>query len=105
MDEVPPPRDSQKAYRAGPDAAGATSANLLQRRLRRGQAAAPLALSGLKNGVATADCCLTPGPGTDGNHSCGFRSNAAADEDSAATELLSRVRRRGRRGLPCRRRP
>src|SRR3954454_18910361 len=63
MDEVPLPRDSQKAYRAGPDAAGATSANLLHRRLRRGQAAAPLALSGLKNGVAAADCCLTPGQG------------------------------------------
>src|SRR5207247_245480 len=30
----------------GPDAAGATSVNLLPRRPRRGQAAAPLALSG-----------------------------------------------------------
>src|SRR6266487_6731386 len=30
----------------GPDAAGATSANLLPRRPRRGQAAAPLAFSG-----------------------------------------------------------
>jgi hypothetical protein len=33
---------------SGPDAAGATSENLLPRRPRRGQAAAPLAFSGLK---------------------------------------------------------
>jgi hypothetical protein len=109
----------------GPDAAGATSENLLPRRPRRGQAAAPLAFSGLrvescafgsgevrplrgmermraelacfigvggcsllcgsarlrvadshafalKAGGRFADSCLTPGPGTDGNHSCGL---------------------------------
>ena len=31
---------------------------------------------------------LTPGPGTDGNHSCGLPECAAADEDSAATFSL-----------------
>ena len=31
---------------------------------------------------------LTPGPGTDGNHSCGLRSIEAADEDSAASSSL-----------------
>jgi hypothetical protein len=34
---------------------------------------------------------LTPGLGTDGNHSCGLRSNTAADEDSAAASLLGVV--------------
>jgi hypothetical protein len=38
---------------------------------------------------------LTPGPGTDGNHSCGLRSIEAADEDSAASSsLLERSRLR-----------
>ena len=61
----------------GPDAAGATSDNLLPRRPRRGQAAAPLALVLGLEGVkprAAADSVPTPGPGTDGNHSCGLRS-------------------------------
>ena len=31
---------------------------------------------------------LTPGLGTDGNHSCGLRSITAADEDSAATYFV-----------------
>jgi hypothetical protein len=39
----------------GPDAAGATSVNLLQRRPRRGQAAAPLAFFGLKLEEGGAD--------------------------------------------------
>jgi hypothetical protein len=34
---------------------------------------------------------LTPGLGTDGNHSCGLRSNTAADEDSAAASFLGVV--------------
>jgi len=42
----------------GPDAAGATSANLLPRRPRRGQAAAPLAFFGLKTEAAPADVRL-----------------------------------------------
>src|SRR5438128_9132796 len=85
MDEASPAIDSQKAYRAGPDAAGATSETLLQRRPRRGQAAAPLAFSGSSWKRRLPIPVLTPGPGTDGNHSCGLRSAVAADEDSAAT--------------------
>jgi len=42
----------------GPDAAGATSENLLPRRPRRGQAAAPLAFFGLKMEAAAADVRL-----------------------------------------------
>ena len=34
---------------------------------------------------------LTPGLGTDGNHSCGLRSITAADEDSAAASFLGVV--------------
>src|SRR5436305_15336145 len=80
----------------GPDAAGATSANLLPRRPRRGQAAAPLALSRLKWRAQDAD----PGPDSSsrGLTAIILRPTGALGGGRG----LRRRSIREERGLPCR---
>jgi hypothetical protein len=76
----------------GPDAAGATSEDLL-RETQAGPGGGPACVFG---GKAPARPCRCRegllGQGTDGNHSCGFGDCGAAGEDTAA--LLRSERRR-----------
>src|SRR5207245_5726818 len=94
MDEAAPRSDSQKAYRAGPDAAGATSESLLQGD-PGGARRRPLLrfLDSSWTGRLPMPV-VTPGPGTDGNHSCGLRSDGGGGRGLRRHLLGVRPRRR-----------
>src|SRR2546421_4317508 len=89
MDEAIPRGDTRSAYRVGPDAAGATSEPSPQgdpggaRRRPRLRYLEALHQSRVTRLVPMF--LPTPGPGTDGNHSCGFGDGEAAGEDTAAS--------------------
>jgi hypothetical protein len=69
----------------GPRCGGGNLGHFSSGRPRRGQAAAPLAFSGDQVRRLLCRCkALTPGPGTDGNHSCGNGDCGAGDEDTPA---------------------
>src|SRR3954470_20708292 len=84
----PPLAIVRRHNRAGPDAAGATSENLLPRRPRRGQAAAPLVFFRLKTEAARADSsCDSYGVGLTAIFPAAAE-DSAPDEDSGATYIF-----------------
>src|SRR5256885_5250836 len=75
----------------GPDAAGATSDNLL-RETQAGPGGGPACVfRGSSAAVAVPMLSLTPWPGTDGNQSCGCGDCGAGDEDTPALFHLGLV--------------